>query len=217
MPLMTNTVPDDLRSDVQQRLEDLILVKNDGHLDTGMFGTYFLIQYLQAIDRNDLLYTIFNQETYPGWGYMLSQGATTFWEQWNGYYSHTHSCFTSPGGWFYQGLAGILPRPEAPGCDKIVIKPSVVGDVTWVKARYDSIHGKIVSNWALDGDTLTTGVVVPPNTSATIYVPAKKLDDVTESGKKITGARGIQFKNIENGKAVFEVDSGHYTFISKMK
>ncbi len=215
MPLMTGLVPDDLRGAIQQKLEDLILVKNDGHLDTGMFGTYFLIQYLQAMDRNDLLYTIMNQETYPGWGYMLSQGATTFWEQWNGYYSHIHSCFTSPGGWFYQGLAGILPDLAAPGFEKIIIKPSVVGDVTWVKASYDSIHGQIVSNWSREGDALTMEVAVPPNTTATVYVPATKLDDVTESDKKITGAQGIQFKQIENGKAVFEVESGSYAFVSK--
>ena len=143
MPLMTGVVPDDLRETVLQKLEDVILVKSKGHLDTGMLGTYFLIQYLQETGRNDLLYTIFNQKTYPGWGYMLSQGATTFWEQWNGYWSQIHSCFTSPGGWFYQGLAGIRPDADAPGFKKIIIKPAVVGDLTWVKcaSRFASTAG----------------------------------------------------------------------------
>jgi alpha-L-rhamnosidase len=176
---------------------------------------------LQQIDRNDLLYTIFNQESYPGWGYMLSQGATTFWEQWNGHYSHIHSCFTSPGGWFYQGLGGINPDPSVPGFKKIIIKPSFVGDLNWVKTSYNSNHGEIVSNWSREGETLTMEVVIPPNTTATVYVPATKIEDVTESGNldkvKISEVEGITFKQMENGKAVFEVASGSYTFLSRRK
>ena len=214
MPLMTGVVPDELQGTIRKKLEDLIVDKNAGHLDTGMFGTYFLIQYLQQIDRNDLLHTIFNQESYPGWGYMLSQGATTFWEQWNGYYSHIHSCFTSPGGWFYQGLGGIRPDETEPGFKKIMIKPAIVGDLDWVKTSYNSIHGKIVSNWTRKGETLTMEVVVPPNTTATVYVPATNIEDVTESGKKISEAEGVTFKQMENGKAVFEVESGSYQFTS---
>ena len=137
-----------------KRLEELIQVKSKGHLDTGMLGTYFLLQYLQETGRNDLVYTIMNQTTYPGWGYMLSQGATTLWEQWNGYSSQIHSCFTCPSGWFYQGLAGIRPDPAAPGFKKIIIKPAIVGDLTWVKCHHDSPYGRIVSNWQREGRQL---------------------------------------------------------------
>ncbi len=63
MPLMTGVVPDDLKQTVMKRLEELIQVKNKGHLDTGMLGTYFLIQHLQETGRNDLVYTIMNQTT----------------------------------------------------------------------------------------------------------------------------------------------------------
>ena len=217
MPLMTGMVPDGSRSAVLKKLEDLILAKNDGHLDTGMLGTYFLIQYLQKIDRNDLLYTIFNQETYPGWGYMLSQGATTFWEQWNGYYSHIHSCFTSPGGWFYQGLAGIRPDPAAPGFKSIIIQPAVVGDITWVKSSYNSIHGLIVGNWTREGNQLTMDIVVPSNTTATVYVPARRPEDLTESGKNICDAPGVEYLRTEKERAVFAVESGTYRFVSTMK
>ena len=220
MPLMTGIVPDDLRNTIMKKLEDAILVKGKGHLDTGMLGTYFLIQYLQQTGRNDLLYTIANQKTYPGWGYMLSRGATTLWEQWNGYWSQVHSCFTSPGGWFYQGLAGIRPDPAGPGFKKIIIKPAVVGDLTWVKCSYDSIHGRIVSNWRREGDTstgpgagkLTMDVTIPPNTTATVYVPARDAAFVTESGKPAAEAEGVKFLRMENGAAVFEVASGSYQF-----
>jgi alpha-L-rhamnosidase len=216
MPLMTGIVPAELVGAVQKKLEEIILVKNKGHLDTGMLGTYFLIQYLQETGRNDLLYTIFSQKTYPGWGYMLDQGATTMWEQWNGFYSHIHSCFASPGSWFYQGLAGIRPDPAAPGFKKIIIKPAVVGDITWVKCHHDSIHGRIVSNWKREGDKLTMEVTIPPNTTATVHVPAKAETGVTESGKPAAKAMGVKFLRMENNAAVYAVDSGTYRFGSSL-
>ncbi|NMC48291.1 MAG: family 78 glycoside hydrolase catalytic domain, partial [Desulfovibrio sp.] len=138
MPLMAGVVPEALRPKVLQNLEANIMEKNHGHLDTGMLGTYFMIEYLREIGRSDLVFTMFNQKAYPGWGYMIEQGATTFWEQWNGYWSQMHSCFTSPDNWLYQGLAGIQADPAAPGFKNVIIKPAIVGDVTWVKAHYDS-------------------------------------------------------------------------------
>jgi len=216
MPLMTGIVPEDLRGTILRKLEDGILVKRMGHLDTGMLGTYFLIQYLQETGRSDLLFTIFNQNTYPSWGYMVSQGATTFWEQWNGYWSQIHSCFTSPGGWFYQGLAGIRPDETAPGFKRILIKPAVVADLTWVKCGYDSIHGHLDSYWRRDGDQLTMEITIPANTTSTVYVPAKEANQVTESGKPAAQAEGVKFLRVENNAAVYVVGSGTYRFQSTL-
>ncbi len=217
MPLMTGVVPETLRGEVMRKLEECILLKNRGHLDTGMLGTYFLIQYLQEAGRNDLLYTIFNQETYPGWGYMLAQGATTLWEQWNGYWSQIHSCFTSPGGWFYQGLAGILPDASAPGFKKFTIRPAIVGDLTWVKCSYHSAHGLIISNWKRTGNRLETEVTVPANTTATLWLPATDEKTVTESGKPASSADGVRFVGKGKGMARFELGSGNYRFGSDVR
>ena len=216
MPLLMGVVPDALREPVLKQLEEIVMVKNKGHLDTGMLGTYFLIQSLQEAGRSDLLYTIFNQQTYPGWGYMLSEGATTFWEQWNGSWSQIHSCYVSPGSWFYQGLAGIRPDESGPAFKKIIIKPAVVGDLTWVKCGYDSIHGKIVSNWRRDGDKLTMEVTIPINTTAVVYVPAKDAAEVTESGKSAGKMAGVRFLRVQDGAAVYAVGSGAYQFQSTL-
>jgi alpha-L-rhamnosidase len=219
---MTGVVPEELRPALLKKLEVNILEKNKGHLDTGMLGTYFMMEYLRDIGRNDLVSTIMSQTTYPGWGYMLENGATTCWEQWNGYASHIHSCFTSPDNWFYQGLAGILPDAAAPGFRKFLIKPWVPamspieksGDLTWVKAHYDSSYGRIVSSWKLDGGRLMMEVTVPPNTTATVYVPASNVDKVTESDKPAGKAAGVRFLRMEKGSAVYEVGSGRYQFCS---
>ena len=215
-PLLMGVVPEAVRGAVLKQLEDIILVKNKGHLDTGMLGTYFLLQYLMESGRNDLAYAIINQQDFPGWGYMLSQGATTFWEQWNGSWSQIHSCYVSPGSWFYQGLAGIRPDEAGPGFKKIIIKPAVVGDLTWVKCGYDSIHGRIVSNWKRDADKLAMEVTIPANTTATVHVPAKDAAGVTESGKSAARAEGVKFLRLEDGAAIYEVGSGTYQFQSTL-
>lgn len=216
MPLMTGVAPGPERAALLQKLEQNILVKNKGHLDTGMLGTYFMMEYLRGIGRNDLVFTMFNQTTYPGWGYMLAQGATTMWEQWNGHWSHLHSCFTSPDNWFYQGLAGIQPDPAAPGFKGIIIKPAVVGDLTWVKSHHDSPYGRIVSNWTRDGEKITMDVSVPANTAATVYVPAKDAADVAESGKPAGKAEGVKFLRMEENAAVYAIGSGNYQFQSRL-
>ena len=214
MPLLSGVVPPEKREAVFAKLKDEILNHSKGHLDTGMLGTYFLIKYLRQTGHDDLLFSIINQPTYPGWGYMLAQGATTMWEQWNGYCSQIHSCFASPGGWFYQSLAGIQTDPTAPGFKQIIIKPAVVGDVTWVNCYYDSPHGRIVSNWKREGHKLTMEVTIPANTTATVYVPAKGAAGVTESGRQIGMEKSLPFLRMADGTVVITVKSGQYHFES---
>ena len=214
LPLLSGIVPEELRATILKQLENGIRVNRKGHLDTGMLGTYFLLNYLNAIGRSDLVFTVASQTTYPGWGYMLEQGATTWLEQWNGYYSHIHSCFTSLDGWFYQGLAGIQADRTAPGFKKVIIKPAIVGDLTWVKAHFDSPYGRIVSHWRRDAHKLTMDVTIPVNTSATVFVPSKDGAGVTESGKPAAQAQGVKFLRRENGAAILAVGSGTYRFQS---
>ena len=212
MPLITGVVPADLKPIILDRLVKGILNKNNGHLDTGVLGTYFLIQYLQEIGRDDILFTITNQDSYPGWGYMLKQGATTWWEQWNGYWSQVHNSFTSLDSWFYQGLAGIRPDPEEPGFKKIIIKPAVVGDLTWVKASYNSAFGQIVSNWKKEKNSLYLDIRIPTNATATVYFPTNQIDLVYAENKNIEKSFGIKYLRSENGMLLFSVQSGTYHF-----
>lgn len=214
MPLMTGITPEAARPAVFKNLERNIVEKNSGHLDTGMLGTYFLMEYLRESGRNDLVYTMFTQTTFPGWGYFLEKGATTCWEQWNGHASHIHSCFTMANNWLYQGPGGILPDPTAPGFKKTIIKPISVGDLTWVNCHHDSPYGRIVSNWRKENSSLVMDVTLPANTRATVHVPASAAEKVTESGVQASKADDVKFLRMENGCAVYEVGSGTYKFTS---
>ncbi len=216
MPLFTSVTPEAEQAAVLRNLEKNILEKNKGHLDTGMLGTYFMFEYLRQIGRNDLIFTMFNQTTYPSFGYMVENGANTFWEQWNGFFSQIHACFTMADNWFYQGLAGIRPDPTGAGFKKIIIQPAVVGDLTWVKSHHDSPQGRIVSAWKREGNALTMDVSIPTNTTATIYVPTKDVASVTESGKPIASTEGVKLLREENNCSVYEVVSGKYQFKSQL-
>ncbi len=171
-PLLTGVVPAELRAGVMQKLEDTIRIQNHGHLDTGMHGTYFLIKYLMEADRNDLIYGMANTTDYPGWGYMLANGATTSWEGWTGQ-SHIHDTLISIGAWFTEGIAGIRSDGKSAGFQHFVIKPAAVGDLSFARAKYRSIHGDIVSDWRIEKGTFKLHVTVPPGTTATVLLPGK--------------------------------------------
>jgi len=216
LPLYTDVVPEPERAAVRKALEDDIVVKRQGHLDTGSLGTWFLIQCLQKINRNDLMFTMVNQKTYPGWGYMVEQGATSLWEQWNGHKGQSVNCYPAIGHWFQQALSGIRPDESGPGFKKIIIRPAIVGDLQWVKGSYDSIHGRIVSNWARNGMGLTMEITIPPNTTALVHVPAKNGTEVRESRQPAGQAMGVKFLRMEENSAVYAVGSGIYRFESSL-
>lgn len=213
-PLLTGVVPADYREDILRQLEQDILQKRGGHLAVGLVGIPVLIKLLMALDRNDLIFAFANKETYPSWGYMLKNGATTTWEHWNGCRSHIHNCYNGIGVWFYQGLAGIQLDQTAPGFKHFIVRPAVVGDLTWVKAVHNSIRGEIVSEWRIAGNRLEMKVCVPVGSAATIYVPMPKTGKITESGRPATDTAEIKFLRTENNRAVYQVESGVYVFSS---
>jgi alpha-L-rhamnosidase len=195
---------------------DQVLVEHDGHIATGIFGTKYLLDSLTEAGRADVAHTLVTQATFPGWGHMLAQGATTVWEHWefsDNTYSHNHPMFGSVSEWFYKGLGGIKPHPEAVGFDRFRIEPNVVGDVTWVRARYQSVRGPIVSNWRLEGDRFHLEVEVPVNTTAVVRVPTRDPASVTESGLPVVEAPWVTvLPSAPTGAALLEVGSGRYTF-----
>ena len=161
------------------------------------------------------------QESFPSWLYPVKLGATTMWERWDGWRpekgfqdagmnSFNHYAFAAVGEYIYGMVGGI--RADSPGFKTIRIQPVFPEGMTWANTSYDSIHGKIVSNWKLEGNRLTMVVTIPPNTTATVVVPATDAASVTEAGKPAAKARGVKFPRIENGAAVYEVGSGSYVF-----
>jgi alpha-L-rhamnosidase len=171
----------------------------------GDVGYRYVLRALADGGRSDVIFAINNQTNKPGYGMQLAKGKTSLTEAWDGGSSQDHFMLGQVQEWFYHDLAGIQSGGD--GFKKIIIAPQPVGDVTWVKASYDSIRGKIVSAWKITGGKFSLTTILPANTTATVFVPAKSADSVKAS----TGAK---FLRIENGRAIFEAGSGVWSFES---
>lgn len=213
LALFFDFVPQDGRKKVINSLVSHI-GKNNYFIDTGQFGAKYLLHTLSDNGYADRAYKLASRTEFPGWGNWVKQGATTIWETWDGKLSQNHTGFGTITTWFYNVLAGIRPDPAAPGFKKFIIKPEIVGGLTWVKCEYNSVYGKIVSHWELAGNVLKLNVTIPPNTTATVYVPAKDMEGIKENGKPMGKDDGVTFFRMQGGRAVFAVGLGEYQFIS---
>jgi alpha-L-rhamnosidase len=101
-----------------------------------------------------------------------------------------------------------------PAFRHIIMRPTPVGDLSYVRASYSSTSGNIESSWKISVGRFIWNITVPANCTATIYVPSNDPAKVTESGKAAGKARGVTFVRAVEGAAVYEIGSGHYQFES---
>ncbi len=126
--------------------------------------------------------------------------------------SFNHYAIGAVGEWMARVILGINNDDEQPAYAHFVLRPYPGGGLTWARGHYDSIRGRIASSWSALPGGLRYDVAIPANTTATVYVPAKDGTSVTESGKPATAAEGVKFLRMEDGAAVFLVQSGKYSF-----
>ena len=187
----------------------------DYHLTTGNLCTKYLLDVLADGGHVEEAWRIVTQETYPGWGYMLSKGATTVWERWEyltggAMNSHNHPMMGTVDAWFYRHLLGINPDFGHPGFERFTLKPSLPEGLAWAEGSMETVKGTIRSSWRQEKGRLVWEVDVPANTTAEIHVPARGGKGVTCNGK---GVRTTP----EGDYAVLSVGSGHYVFKSRVR
>lgn len=220
LPLAFDMVPDDMREKVFDFLVNKITSDWHSHVGTGVLGGKYLMRVLSENGRPDLAYTLVTQTNYPSWGYMAQHGATTVWELWDGdtadpsMNSGNHVMLIGDLAiWFYENLAGIKPDPEQPGFRHIIMQPTPVGDLTYVKASHLSPYGWITSEWHKGGNEFEWRIKIPTGATATVYLPAALPADVNESGHRLTADAGVKLLPSQGGRVVANVESGAYDFI----
>ena len=211
LPLAMDLVPKSKRDLVVNSLVNSVHLAND-HLNTGFLGTAYLLTTLTEEGYADLAAKIVNQPDYPSWKTLMNEGVLK--ENWKGEHAMMPSLGGPIGAWLYKAVLGIRPDPAGPGFKRIIIKPEPVGDLTWAKGSYKSIRGKIATEWQKKDNSFTLDVRIPVNTTATVYIPAAKLKNITESGIPVKKANGVKFIRIENNNAVLQIESGSYNFVS---
>lgn len=179
LPLAMGIVPDSVKETVARNLLTTITDKNDTHISSGVIGIQWLMRGLSEIGHGDVAYRMAVTDTYPGWGYMVKNGATTIWELWNG---NTANPSMNSGNhvmllgdllpWCYEYLGGIRPDAECPGFKHIILRPDFgIKDVSGVKASHPSPYGVIHSQYVRHEDVVEWRVDIPANTTADVYLP----------------------------------------------
>lgn len=196
-------------------------------LSVGFLGVNVIAPVLSDVGLTELAYKLLLQDAMPSWLYSVKNGATTVWERWNSYSaedgfgdirmnSYNHYAYGAIAEWMYKYMVGIAADSTQPGFKNIILQPHIDIDkqITWVKGSYDSVRGVIRSEWELNGDRFTYSVTIPANTTAKLYLPADREQPVLEGGRTIQKAEGIKFADYTNGRAIYELEAGSYTFTS---
>ncbi len=194
LPLFFGMVPKGHENDVFENIVDRTEDLHDSHVSTGVVGIQFLMRTLTEYGRDDLALQIATNDTYPSWGYMVRNGATTIWELWNG---NTADPSMNSGNhvmllgdliiWEYEYLGGI--RALEPGYTKIQLKPYPIKGMDFVNCAYESVSGRIESNWKRNGKRFEWDITIPANTEAEVWIPTSK---------------GYKVKNLRSGKYHFK-------------
>jgi hypothetical protein len=209
LPLAFGMVPADKVAGVGAQLVDTILRKDKGHLDTGIFGTRYLVDALARINRVDVAMTVLGQTTYPSFGYEISRGATTPWEQWtyeSNMETHDHAMFAGVNASLYTQLGGITPA--SPGYASIAVAPQVPAGLTRFAASLDTVRGTIRSAWTNGRCAFDLSVTVPVNVTATVTVPLSGQHAVraTSGAVPLPGVGGARRYSVGSGTWRFAVD-----------
>lgn len=203
----------------QRVLDNLVqdIISLNYHLSTGNLCTKYLLEVLTENGYSEVAYKLVNQETYPSWGYMLANGASTLWERWENktggeMNSHNHPMMGSVGSWFFKYILGILPDLDGPGFEKFMIKPYIFNELDFAEGEFNSVKGSIKVAWRKVSDSFSLELTIPENSTAKVFIPTKNRKSITVCNRTIDHLKEIKFLQMEEKFAVFEVGSGSYCF-----
>ena len=223
LPLYSGIVPEDRVAGVLKSLVESVADAQDDHLDTGIIGTRYLLDVLTAYGHGETAYRVATQKSYPGWGYMVEEGATTLWERWEkitkgGMNSHNHIMLGSVDAWFYRSIAGI--SCAAPGWKRIRIRPGVFGDLTHASATLNTVQGSVHASWERSESMLRVFVRIPVGCEAAVELPLLWENVRIGEGEKLLWKDGKPAgeggepvcRGVENDRVILGIGSGEYRF-----
>ena len=228
LPLYLNIVPEERKKRVLDNLVHDVVDLHDGHLTTGNLCTKYLLEALSEGGRADVAYQIVNQETYPSWGYMLANGATTLWERWElatggGMNSHNHPMFGSVGAWIIKTAAGLVPDLHFPAFEDFIVRPRLTNELDHARVSLKTVRGRVEVAWEQKHEGLSIQITVPTGSQARVYIPKPAGNNdfiILESGKPVwqdgalTGAfPEITLEADEKDFLVLRIGSGCFDFL----
>jgi alpha-L-rhamnosidase len=213
MPLSLGLVEDKYRKQVVENLVDSI-IDNNKALTAGDIGFHFLVEALVKNDNSQLLFEMNNREDVPGYGFQLKHGATSLTESWmaNKISSNNHLMLGHLMQWFYESLGGIQQIENSIAFKNLLIKPTIVGDLTFATANFETPYGTVKTSWSKKVNSFSLKVTIPENTSGLVYLPVTGNSIVFESNIAVEKSKDIRFIEKLNDYLVYKVGSGTYNF-----
>ena len=220
LALAFDLVPAEERKGVEGNVQKTLLETYGGTMATGVIGGQWLMRELTAMGRGDIAFLLASTTKQPSWGYMLTKGATTIWELWNG---DTAAPSMNSGNhvmllgdlliWCYENLAGISSDTEQVGYKRVIMKPDFgIADLNFINASYKTPYGLVVSNWKKSEDRLEWSIKLPANSSALVYLPTTQKKNIQEGGRSLSSSKAIRYRGTENNCTMLELGSGEYKF-----
>jgi len=193
-----NTIPKDKLDIVLKNLQADIENRTN-HFTVGAVGSKHLLPQLSANGLHETAMRVATQTTFPSFGYWISLGATTCWENYRGIADGTHPPPPTHnhiflcggfGEWVYRSVAGIAP--SANGYDHIIVAPQISSNVgpSAVRASLRTVRGLVSVDWKFKGDSLMLVVIIPSSVRADVEVP-------------LLGASTETFKILESSTVVW--------------
>ena len=238
LPLSLGLVPNENKEKLIQNISYNIIHNDNGHLRVGHAGITALIESLTGNGLGDVMFGIVNTTTYPGWGYMVAQGATTIWECWGRDFAaeggrrreDNMTMLSGVNEFFYRYIAGIQgpnfygPENMKPGYREFYIKPFPLGNLTYANAKVNTVRGEIGSAWEIKNDVFKLDVQIPVNSEAHVYIPrlGKNQLSVFEGDHPVwvdnafkKGLEGIYECIKTEDYFILSIGSGNYSFVLK--
>jgi alpha-L-rhamnosidase len=207
--------------DIPVAMDSLLNAVKNGpasHFNTGIFGTKYILETLSANGSANAVFEIVNSKKYPGWGYMIDQGATTIWETWkesDNTYSNCHPMFGTVTEWYYRWLAGIRPDPDHPGFKEFFITPTTPEGLDSINCVYQAPHGAIVSSWKkIKPENYIFEISIPESSKANIKLPISASQILTIKNKNIP-KQTLKINGLQTGK--FSLPEGDYVITLEPK
>lgn len=199
-PLLAGVVPDSLIQIVKKNLYNEIENNHNGHIACGLVGIPVFTEWVVKNHEACLMYSILKKKDYPGYLYMIENGATTTWEHWNGDRSRIHNCYNGIGSWFYQALGGIQHDEKFPGYQHLLIEPQIPKGITWAKTSKETPYGTVSVKWKLEDDVFKLDIKIPVGCTARVTIP-KGVHNYQLNGKSFITE--VSFVEIESGEYNF--------------
>lgn len=170
---------------VAKALHDKV-VADGSKLQTGFLGTPYILHVLSDNGFSELAYVLLLREEYPSWLYPITKGATTIWEHWDGIMpdgrlwsdqmnSFNHYAYGCVADWMYEVCGGINTVEDAPGFEKIEIKPIPTDRLDSFKAQIETRRGVVSSRWWHEDGKVKYEIITPTEAFAVINGETHKL------------------------------------------